>query len=417
MRTALRSDLAAAPAEFGSDQWFLRTASGRSVLAGAVAVALTALPSHVAPTHYNNYVLFANALLHHRLWIDWPGPAIDAVLWKGQRYIVNDPVPGLLLLPLVALFGPGTNQTVLAVVLAGVAVGAAWRAAERLGLPLGRTVVLVAFFFAGTDLWWGSTLGDVWFLAQTSAVAFLTLALAQLTGAAPRGALVGLAYALAVGSRFTLVMALPVVAFAVYRGGLQDGPRHAGGARRLAAFALVVAAFAALWAWYNQVRWGVWYDRGHTIFFHQDSLAGGPTGSPFSWHNLPLQLQSFLLAPPELSDVPPFVTPSFKGTALTYTSPALLLAFFARRPRFSVRAMWLATALVAAPSLLYYVNGASQYGMRHALDFEPFLFVLMVLAARIELPRWAVYLTIYSIGMSVLGIWYWLAIIRPEMTR
>jgi hypothetical protein len=397
----------------GSDGWFLQTATGRAVLAGAVAVALGALPSHVAPTHYNNYALLADALLHGRLWIDWPGPAIDAVLWNGHRYVVNDPVPGLLLVPLVAAFGRGANQTLLAVVLGGVAAGAAWRLAENYELPVPRTLVLVAFFFAGTSLWWASTLGDVWFLAQTAAVAFLTLALAGLTGKTPRGASIGLAYALAVGSRFTLVMALPVVALAVYRGGLGDGPR-AGGPRRLTAFGLVVAACAALWVWYNQARWGVWYDRGHTIFFHQDSLAGSLTGSPFSWRNIPMQLQYFLLAPPALSDQPPFVIPSFKGTALTYTSPALLLAFFARRPRFAVRAMWVAAALVAGPSLLYYVNGAAQYGMRHALDFEPFLFVLMVLAARVELPRWSVYLTLYSIGMSVLGIWYWLAVIRPE---
>jgi hypothetical protein len=414
MRIALRSDAATPGGEVGSDQWFLRTALGRSVLAGAIAVALTALPSRVAPTRYNNYVLFAEALLHRRLWIDWPGPIIDAVLWNGQRYIVNDPVPGLLLVPLVAAFGTATNQTVLAVVLAGVASGAAWRLTENFGLPLGRSLVLVAFFFAGTDLWWGSTLGDVWFLAQTSAVAFLTLALAQLTGKTPRGALVGLAYALAVGSRFTLVMALPVIAYATYRGGF-GAAASGGGARRLTAFAIVCGVFAAVWVWYNQARWGVWYDRGHTIFFHQDAQAGAAIGSPFSWHNIPMQLQSFLLTPPLLSDQAPFVIPSFKGTALTYTSPALLLAFFARRPRFAVRAMWAATALVAAPSLLYYVNGASQFGMRHALDFEPFLFVLMVLAARVELPRWSVYLTVYSIGMSVLGIWYWLAVIRPEV--
>jgi hypothetical protein len=403
-----------APAGFGSDGWFLRTASGRAFLAGVVAIGLAALPSHVAPTLYNNYTLFANALLHHRLWIDWPGPVIDAVLWRDHRYIVNDPVPGFLLVPLVAWLGPHANQTILAVVLGGVATGAAWRVAENAALPVWRAFVLCAFFFAGTDLWWASTLGDVWFLAQTAAVAFVTIALAQLTGRkAPNGALVGLAYGLAVGSRFTLVMALPVIAFAVYRGGLGVSAEASGGARRLGAFALVIGAFAALWVWYNQVRWGVWYDSGHTIFYHQDSYAGAPDGSPFGLQNLPMQLQSFFLEPPTLYERPPFVIPNVKGTALIYTSPALLLAFFAREPKVAVRAMWLASALVAIPSLLYYVNGAAQYGMRHALDFEPFLFVLMVLAARIELPRWSLYATLYSIAMSCLGIWYWLAVVRP----
>ncbi len=414
MPTASRSDAGAAALRFGTDGWFLNTAPGRALLAGAVAAALTALPSRVAPTHYNNYVLFADALLHHRLWIDWPGPAIDAVLWNGRRYIVNDPVPGLLLVPYVALAGLRANQTLLSVLLAGVAVAAAWQVAENLGLERRRTLVLCTFFWGGTDLWWGSALGDVWFTAQTGAVAFVTLALAQLAGRHPRGWAVGLAYALAVGSRFTLVMALPVLAYGLYRGGFGDAPERRGGLRRVVAFAAVVAAFGALWVWYNRARWGVWYDSGHTIFFHQDSVAGAPAGSPFSWHNIPMQLQSFFLEPPTLYDRAPFVIPSIKGTALIYTSPPLLLACFARRPLFTVRAMWLATLLVAVPSLLYYVNGAAQYGMRHALDFEPFLFVLMVLAARIELPRWTVYATLYSIAMSALGIWYWLAVVRPE---
>ena len=45
-------------------------------------------------------------------------------------------------------------------------------------------------------------------------------------------------------------------------------------------------------------------------------------------------------------------------------------------------ALWVATLLTAAPNFLYYVNGYAQFGMRHALDFEPFLVALMLLAAR-----------------------------------
>jgi len=409
--------MSTAELSFGSDRWFVRTRSGRAILAGVIAVLLCALPSRVAPTIYNNYVLFADALLHHHLWIsNWPGPRIDAVLFHGHRYIVNDPVPGLLLLPYVALLGLQANQTLLAVMLGGVAAGATWRTAENLGLPLWRTFVLCAFIFGGTDLWWASTLGDVWFLAQTAAFAFTMLCLMQLSGPRARGSLVALAYGLAVGSRFTMVMALPVIAYLVYRGNLGAPEPAPGGLRRLASFALVTALFAALWMWYNELRWGVPWDSGHTIFYHEDVDVGSPAGSPFGLSNLPMQLQSFFLAPPLLGTEFPFVTPLIKGTALTYTSPTLVFAFFAREPRASVRALWVAIVLVAAPSFLYYVNGYAQYGMRHALDFEPFLFILLVFAARNVMPRWVSWTTLYSILASGVGIWYWLAIVRAATT-
>jgi hypothetical protein len=76
--------------------------------------------------------------------------------------------------------------------------------------------------------------------------------------------------------------------------------------------------------------------------------------------------------------------------------------------------MWIATALTAAPSLLYFVNGYAQFGMRHALDFEPFLFVLMALAVRARYPLWGHILTAYSVLMGIWGLWFWRTFYRPH---
>src|SRR6202022_3693704 len=99
----------------------------------------------------------------------------------------------------------------------GIAIGAAWALLERLGVSGRIAIWLVIFFLAGTDLLWCSMLGDVWFCAQTSAVAFLLLALCELAGKR-RGWLVALWFGLALGSRFTVVMALPVIAWWVWSG-------------------------------------------------------------------------------------------------------------------------------------------------------------------------------------------------------
>jgi hypothetical protein len=387
---------------------------GRACLFGLVALAITVIPTHLAPSPFNNYVVLADAFLHRHVWIDWPNPKVDAVTFAGKHYVVNDPVPSLLLLPYVLIAGLGANQTLLGGVLAFVAAAAAWRIAENLAVPLGRAAIICAFMFAGTDLWWTAVLGDVWFLAQTTAVAFVLLALMELSGPKPKAWLVALYYTLAMGSRFTLAMALPVMAYFVYVGNLDAfRPIYEDRGRRLFAFGGVVGAYACAWMGYNVARWGVIWDAGHTVFYHEDVSAGSPFGSPFGLRNLPYQIKSFFVAVPYFRPRPPYVIPGMRGTALTWTSPALIFAVWGRSPWQTVRALWIATVLVAAPSFLYYVNGYTQFGMRHALDFEPFLFVLMLLAAREDLPAWVTVLVCYSIAASVFGVWIWVHYVLP----
>jgi hypothetical protein len=369
--------------------------------AGVLGFVFTLICAHGRSTPYNNYVRFADALLQGHLWIDWPGPYIDAVLFDGLRYIVNDPVPALLLLPFVAVFGMATNQTLLACVMCGVATGAAWTLFRRLGVARNDAMWLTAFAFAGTDLLWCSMLGDVWFVAQTCAVAFTLLALAELAGPR-RGWLVAFWFALAVGSRFTVVMALPVVAYWIAFGFAV--PQRRWPALRSAV--LTFLPFGALWVAYNLARWHVPWDSGHTIFYHEDA-AGSPTGSPFSIGNVPMQLSSFFVQAPAFGPVYPYVVPGYGGVALTWTSPALLLAFFARAPRALIVSCWIAIVLVAAPSFEYYVNGFAQFGMRHALDFEPFVFVLMALAAQRGLPVLAKAAIAWSVAVGLWGTWFW----------
>ncbi len=385
-----------------------------ALLAGMLGAIVALAFAHGRSSPYDSYVLLAYSLLHgHTIYIDavWPDKSIDAILFGGHRYIVNDPVPAFLVMPLVLLDGLAANETLLACLLCGVATGAAWALLARIGVTTPSTVWLVVFFLAGTDLLWCSMLGDVWFIAQTSAVAFLLLALCELAGKR-RGWLVAVWFALALGSRFTLVMALPVMLWWAYDGFVVRARRP----RAALALAATLIPFFLAWVGYNEARWHVPWDAGHTIFYHQDPYMGSPTGSPFGVENVLGELYSFFVVPPEPLHAFPYLRPLNFGTALWFTSPALLLAFFARRPRALVVSLWVATALVAGPSLFYYANGGSQFGMRHALDFAPFLLVLMGLAA--SEARAAVWtagraLIAWSVLAGVWGCWYWDTFVRP----
>jgi hypothetical protein len=375
---------------------------------------VTAFVSQLHATPYNNFVLLAQALLHGHAWIDWPGPYIDALPYHARYYVIEAPMPALLLLPFVAIFAAHTNQTLLSVALAGVAVGAAWELGERFGLGRSSNAWICAFLLAGTDLLWCAMLGDVWFIAHVSAVCFTMLALVELAGKR-RGWLVALLAACAFESRFSMIGALPVYAYLLAMPSdstLSDYRlQWSQGMTRVASFAGVLLGAGALWILYNQARWGTWSDIGYTTWYHQDQ-AGMPTGSPFRLEYLPYQLWSFFAQAPTQLPAFPGLRPELSGVALTFTSPALVLAFFARKPVRWVIALWIAALLTAVPNFLYYVNGFAQFGMRHALDFEPFLVVLMMLAVRDRFIWWGYALVAYSIGAGLWGCWYWLHYVR-----
>lgn len=360
----------------------------------------TLLVTRLKATQYDNYVLLADAFLHGHAWIDWPGAYIDALLFEGKRYVIEAPMPAILLMPFVAVFGRSTNQSLLAAALAGIAVGAGWELARRLHASFQTRLWLCGFLLLGTDLFWCAACGGVWFTAHVCATAFTLLTLLELKGKR-RAGLVALYACCAAESRFTLALALPVYAALV-----ATDPLVALRRRKIFAFCSILTAFGLWWVLYNEVRWHLPYDAGYTLWYRQDGV-GSTSGSPFQLQYLGEQLYSFFVRFPDRLETYPYFRPAFAGIALTWTSPALLMAFFARKPGRWVRAGWAAAVLTIVPNLLYYVNGSMQFGMRHALDFEPFLFLLMVLAVRPRMRWYGKLLCGYSMFVGVWGMWYW----------
>ncbi len=352
------------------------------------------------PTPYNNYVLLAQAFLAGHCWITPPNAAIDALPYQGRVYIIEAPLPALLLLPAVALFGASTNQALLGVLFCGVACATFWSLLEQLAVVLPARIALSCMLLAGTDLLWCASLGDVWFLAHLASVAMTLLALRELVGQRRPG-FVAFWGACAALSRFSTVLALPV-----YLAMLLWQAERTERRRIVVRYLLVVVPFVLAWLGYNLARWGTLGDIGYSAWYHQDS-AGSPSGSPFALRYLGYELQSFFLAMPGWQPTFPWLTTSISGLALEITSPALILAFFARGKRWLIGGLWLATLLTAAPSFLYYVDGYAQFGMRHALDFEPYLLVLMGIALRQTIRPWQWALCAYSALVGCWGTWYW----------
>jgi len=375
----------------------------RAAFVGLCASIVALISGGWRATPYNNQVLLAQAMLHGHLAIAWPGAYIDALPWHGQHYVIEGPLPAVLLLPFVALWGAATNQTLLGVALCGVAISAAWRLLTALGLPGARVGWLTLATFAGTDLWWCASLGDVWFIAHVAAFAATMLALAEIWGEG-RSWLVALYGCAATAARFSMLGALPIEAL------LLVFVRRRSRSQVVVAYTIVVGLALCGDIAYNLARWGVPYDIGYTAWYHLDT-AGSPTGSPFQLRYLPGELVAWFFALPIVVPHAPWLLSPMTGIGLPVTSPFLAFAFAARRPYPTVWLLWLATLLTAVPSLLYYVDGYDQFGMRHALDAEPFLIALTALALVSGPARWFTPLVLWSSAVGGWGVWYWHAVL------
>jgi len=375
--------------------------SRRSALIFCVALAVYLISTGFRDTVYNNHVLLAYAWLHGHIWIDGPAPGIDALLFQGHYYIIEGPFPAVMLLPFVAIFGLQTNQVILAAVCAAVAVAASDVVFARMEIESRLRTWLVAFLGFGTVLWWCEAFAAVWMLAHVVAVMFAMLALAEGYGKR-RPILMAALLSCMTLTRFPMVLAIVPLSYWLFAG---DDIREPRESRAAWSFVLALVPLFVLYVAYNYARWHTFSDIGYTLWYHTDQV-GEPSGLPFKLHYLPFNLYSFVFYPPAFMDDFPWLKPTSFGVALTFTSPALAIAFLTSPRTREGLVFWSATVLTALPSLFYYVNGFEQFGMRHSLDFTPFLMPLVARGLQRYPTALSFGLIVFSIMANTYGVWY-----------
>jgi hypothetical protein len=137
---------------------------------------------------YDHFVWQADAFLHGRFAIPYPVPGNDYFqdvypISTTEALLPFPPLPALVLLPFVALFGFDTDQELLAAVLSGLGVGLAFWALGKLPIGLGVRTLATVFFAAGTVFWWTASVGTTWYFAHVVAVDLTLLAVGWALGA------------------------------------------------------------------------------------------------------------------------------------------------------------------------------------------------------------------------------------------
>ena len=364
------------------------------------------------PSANNHYVHLAHAWLQGRLDIggdppgtnDWAcfdtvahgpcpaghyafsGPDAERYRW----YVSFPPLPAVLLLPVVAIFGLGTLDALFWALVAGLAPTLLFivlrflRESGRSGRSQRDDLLVTTLFSVGSVYYFVAAQGTVWFAAHVVAAACVCLYLLCSFGARRPG-VAGLALGLAFLSRPVTLLLAGFFVLQAISSAREERPQSPGSAqhlpRTLAMFALPLAAAVAFAMWHNTERFGDPFEFGHS-FLQVRWRSRIETWGLFSMHYLPRNLAVFFLSMPWLIPSSPFVRITRHGLALWFTSPNLLWSLLPKKLDATFVALWAAVLPTALCTLLYQNTGWVQFGYRFSLDYLPLLFVLVALSGR-----------------------------------
>ena len=380
-----------------------------TVVVAVVASIVLLLTTSSEPTEFDYFVRLADAFLHGRLSLtEAPSWLNELVPGGGGWYVVYPPVPALLLLPFVALFGLDLQQNVASCVYAGITVGLAWLLFGRFALTTRARLLLCAVFGFGTVFWYVAVVGSAWYLGHVSAVLF-SVATVILAIDRRLPLLVGVLLGLAAISRLPVALACVGVLLLVLRVGwpirLPVGAERREDLRRVVLFGIGMAVPVGLYFVYNLARWGTLMDQGYTLI---PGVLEDPIYAKhgiFAIEYIPRHIHAIFLRGWNYVDDPPFFQPSWWGLGLFLTTPLYLWLARARLQDWRVLGSVVAIALVAIPIVTHGNVGVTQFGYRFSLDVQVFLFVVLATVFERGMSRLAWIAGLASIAICAYALW------------
>lgn len=317
-------------------------------------------------------------------------PDGDYADYNGRQYLFFGPIPSVLLMPFVFIFGRGFGQMTLSITSLVVVFVAIFLLIKKFKFNLPDTFWLANFFVFGTVLYFVGLINVSAYVVQAVGMAFIMLSLlAYFTKRS--WILIGLLVAAAGATRVSLFAIVVFYSLELFRLKNQINIQ-----KSVLLFLIPVIFCLGLLGAYNWRRFGSVFDTGYS---RNVSI---PKGYPntvegfVSPAHIPANLYLFLFAAPQPVKKDkvdyvlefPYLKVSGQGMAIWFTSPLFVYLILAKRKPYTFSAIAAVMALTV-PSLLYFGLGIDQFGYRYALDFYPLLFLILLSAFPAGLPIFA----------------------------
>ncbi len=329
---------------------------------------------------YNNFVRLADAMLHGRVYFPENISGLELAYYNDRYFIIPPPLPGILILPIVAIFGLTFNQALASVFLGALNVSLAYLVTTKITKNQHIQIWCTILFGFGTIHWWLAATGWVWFYSQITSVTFILLAI-YTTLCHKNIFLSGLFLGASFWSRLQTILSFPFFLIMYSKKWLNKSEGSTFikriNIRALISFGVGVGIFVVLNFIYNYIR----YD---TIWDVSDYYRPGILDESifqkgkFDITYIPRHLKVIFGGLPIFLSEPPYIKPHGWGLSIFITTPAFIYSIFANLKDKLTLACWAAIIPVALLTFSHGGTGWWAFGYRHAVDYYPFLLILTV---------------------------------------
>ncbi|CAH1669776.1 MULTISPECIES: glycosyltransferase family 39 protein [unclassified Chelatococcus] len=390
---------------FTLDRWTLLTLAALAMAALFVTGILMRVLQESGGT--NSYALLAEAFLHGRFDVDrcFDG---DCAMVAGRGYVIFPPVPALVAMPFVALFGPHfAGFMIIGLLFFAATLALWWRLFSAMGARGDTRLWLMLALAFGSPVYFITLRADgIWFFAQVVGLFLLTLALHETLN--KRLVAAGIAIGLAFLCRQMAILVVPFLfVLALDKDEGLFSLNRASWWRKFIAFAMPVAIALIAYFVYNGVRFGNPLETGYSYIVPDGHSYLGQriAEALFSPRYVLFNLFYLFVQGFHAEFTGPLMTRlaglDSNGTSLLAASPFVLFAFFLPWRRDVVIA-GLTALVIGGATLFYHSNGYSQYNVqRYTLDWLPLLFLFLPLTLTSErLPVFRLLVT-YALLLNV----------------
>lgn len=323
-------------------------------------------------TPYNYFVRLSSAFLHGRLYLTRnPSYLNELIPIGGKYYVVYPPMPAILMMPLVLLFGENFSQTLFAQLIGAINVALVYILFKKLNYKKASSLLLALTLGFGTNHWYLASVGSAWYLAHIVCIFFLLLSLIEFyttKGMFLAGLFLGAAY----WSRLPIILA--AIFFILNIGFRKYGFMKK--TKQVILFIFGVFIFVLANAIYNFLRFGFWGDIAYMLI---PNVLNEPWFNKGIFHYSYIlgNLKFFLFKMPTVTNKFPYIIFSLQGMAFWLTTPVSLLVLKSSfKNKYNL--ISLLTFLIGLILVLSHgTTGCSQFGFRYIIDFFPFLLLLL----------------------------------------
>lgn len=323
-------------------------------------------------------------------------PVGDISIFNGKYYIFFGPLASILLMPAVAIFGKSFPQVALGIIGLIVSFFAVYSISKSFKFNKIDSLWLSLFFVFSTVLFSTSVINITSYTVEAIGVPLILLALAEYFSK-KRPLVIGFFLGLAILTRVTLILAVAFIFIEFLRKRLTK--------KQLGLILIPVMVFGVFYGSYNYLRFGSFIETGYGHYIQTPyPLSKNYDHGEKGLIHLPANLYSFFIKPPDpllyFKDGFTFKFPYLKadpwGIAIWFTSPLFLLLFRFRRNLYYMPSL-ITTITIAIPIFTWYSVGFAQFGYRYALDFLPFLFLMLIPSLQPKLSKIAILLIIIGV--------------------